>query len=196
MDAWKDDPPPPREFGGIRLIRVDQQKGVDAYITCDRLVGRDTHFVNRRTVPCTGIDCPHDLDGVPARWHGYISICSIHLTTHAVLELTSLAAQPIKTYYERHGSLRGAHIKASRKGNKNNSPVACLLEPSDVDLRTLPRSVNLKRFLCVLWNIPDDAPNGQDAPPLGTPPANPAGAKPSGELPEALNGTTPEERAP
>lgn len=167
MDFWKNRPPAPNEFGGIRLIRVDKDRGLDAVITSNTLVGRDTHFTNRRTAACTGPDCSYCLDNVPARWHGYISICSTRLTSQAVLELTALAAQPIIDYQDRHGSLRGARLRASRKGNKHNSPVTCEVLPSDLDQRTLPRGVHLENFLAVIWHLDGKSQTGQGIPPPG-----------------------------
>lgn len=154
MDDWINRPPAPTEFAGIRLIRVATAKTLEAIITCDHLVGRNTHFAKRRTQPCTGPDCPWCADATPAHWHGYLSVLSTRNRTQLVLELTALAAGPVADYDDKKGSLRGAMLVAQRTGNRPNSPVQATISPSDADLRTLPRSVNLKKFLCALWSIP------------------------------------------
>jgi hypothetical protein len=167
MDNWKNRPPQPNEFGGVRLLRVPKGKTLDLLITSDTLIGCDTHFSHRRTIPCTGPNCPMCLDGQPARWHGYVSICSTRQTAQAVLELTALAAQPVIDYQDRHGSLRGARLTASRVGNHENSPVHCSLTPSDTDLRQLPSAVHLENFLSVIWHLEKPNGNGHGDPPPG-----------------------------
>ena len=186
MDNWKNRPPAPNEFGGIRLLRVPKAKSLEMLITSDTLIGCDTHFSHRRTIPCTGPGCPLCLDGSTPRWHGYISICSTRHTAQAVLELTALAAQPVMDYQDRHGSLRGARLKATRVGNHDNSPVHCSLEPSDVDRRTLPEGVHLENFLTVIWHL--DQPNGNGN---GTPPHPPNLTNNSGTPPPASTAPLP-----
>lgn len=189
MHNWKNRPPAPNEFGGIRLIRVPKGKTLELIITSNVLVGADTHFTQRRTVPCDGPSCAYCLDGSPTRWHGYVSICSTRLTSQAVLELTSLAAQPIIDYQDRHGSLRGARLRATRVGNHDNSPVHCSLEPADIDLRTLPTPVHLENFLSVIWHLDGQPSNSNGKPPRGpntrnTPDADTPPRTPQPENPE------------
>ena len=166
-ELWKNEPPAPTEFAGVRLLRVGTGKVADAIVTSDILIGRDTHYWKRRTNPCTGPDCPCCLDAVPARWHGYLSVLSTHSRTHFVLELTALAAVPVAEYAKRKGSLRGALIHAARLGNKPNSPVNVQISGSDADLRTLPHGINLKRFLCTIWNVPYDCEDVEPEPTAG-----------------------------
>jgi len=185
-DLWKNEPPAPTEFAGIRLGRVQAGRDYEAIITSDAMVGRDTHYWKRRTTPCTGPDCPCCLDGTPARWHGYLSVLSTRSRTHHVLELTALAAVPVAEYARRKGSLRGALIQARRLGNRPNSPVNLTCSASDADLRTLPRGVNLKRFLCTIWNIPYDCEDVTSAPHLGPNIRNSLLADPPGSSPQSL----------
>lgn len=159
MPVWINRPPAPTEFAGIRLGRVQVNKPLEAIITCDHLVGAITHFARRRTQPCTGADCPWCLDAIPGRWHGYLSVLSTRTRSQYILELTALAAVAVADYEERKGSLRGAMIVATRIGNKPNSPVTCTVSPSDADLRTLPRGVNLEKFLCTIWHVPPVTPD-------------------------------------
>ena len=162
MGNWQDRPPPPREFAGLRLTRVAKSKSITGIITCDEMVGRNTHFEHRRTVPCAGDACELCLERNQKRWHGYVSICSTRSTTQIILELTDLASQPIIEWFDRRGSLRGTRIIAERKGNFDNSPVSCTLEINDVDLRTLPASPDLRRFLQMLWKLPPENGNEKD----------------------------------
>jgi hypothetical protein len=183
MSDWNDQPPSPAEFAGVRLIRVPKGTVLQGIITCDRMVGRFTHFVRRRTVPHVEKDCPECLNGSEPRWHGYISVWAPTGHAHSVLELTALAAAPVQDFQDRHGSLRGAEIYARRLGNAPNGPVQTTVNAADHDLRKIPQAVNLRAFLCTIWRIPlDNEPS--------PPPANrmsklldPATAPGNGEAP-------------
>jgi len=162
--AWNDRPPPPTEFAGIRLIRVSPTRDLVGIITSHKLTGCPTHYVHRRTQPCTGANCVHCLDGLQPRWHGYLSIRSPYSETQYVVELTSLAAGPVADYQDRHGDLRGARLHAKRSSPKPNSPVQTEVLPHDTDLRTLPNEVNMRKYLTMLWSVPSDGQNGQGNP--------------------------------
>jgi hypothetical protein len=159
--AWSNRPPAPTEFAGIRLIRVPAGRELVAVITSTQLTGCYTHYVRRRTQPCLGQDCPHCLDGLQPRWHGYLSARSVSSATHYVLELTALAAGPVADYYDRQKTLRGARLHAKRLGSKPNSPVTTNVVPHDSDLRTLPREVNMPKYLALLWSLNGHANDGQ-----------------------------------
>jgi hypothetical protein len=164
MDHWTDRPPAPTEFAGIRLLRVPPRACYDAIITSPKMVGRYTHFVNRRTVPHTDGDCQPCLDGHIPRWHGYVSIYNPATHSHSVLELTALAAGPLADFEDRHGSLRGAELRAQRIGSAPNSPVRCIVTAADHDQRKLPRAVDLRKFLCTIWRLPYTEPTQQQPP--------------------------------
>jgi hypothetical protein len=161
---WKDTPPKPNEFAGIRIIRVPQSKSIHGIITCQSLKGHDTHYAHRRTQPCTGATCPLCLDGNVPRWHGYISIVNPATRHHVVLELTALAATPIHEFATRGNALRGAEITATRLGNRPNSPVEIQISAADIDHANLPPPVNLVAFLEHLWHEkqPTEKPNQTD----------------------------------
>jgi hypothetical protein len=165
MSDWYDDPPGPTEFAGIRLFRIPTGKIYQGVITSPTMVGRYTHYVRRRTIPHFDRDCPECLTGSEARWHGYISVYSLGGHAHSVLELTALAAGPIKEFQERHGSLRGSEIWAQRMGAAPNSPVQTRVNAADHDLRTIPQPVDLRAFLCTIWRIPLDGQADRPAPP-------------------------------
>lgn len=166
-DIWINRPPAPTEFAGIRLGRVQPGRDFEGIVTCEHLVGANTHFAKRRTQPCTGPDCPWCADAIPAHWHGYLSVWSTRHRTQHVLELTALAAVSVADYDDKKGSLRGAMILARRTGNRPNSPVSVTISATDSDLRLLPRGVNVKKFLCTLWSIPFDPETERSKPPAG-----------------------------
>ena len=153
MDAWIDRPPEPAAFAGVRLIRVPAGRTIEGIITSPSLVGCNTHYYHRHTIPCEGPSCDACREGIPARWHGYVSLWQSASHTQHALELTALAATPIIAYQDRHGTLRGATLKATRTGNRPNSPVQTIISPTDVDLRKLPAAVKLRQFLAVLWSL-------------------------------------------
>jgi hypothetical protein len=162
---WRDRPPAPTEFAGIRIGRVQKGKDYEAIITSEAMVGHNTHWYKRRTIPCTAPDCAACCEATPARWHGYLSVWSTRTRIHNVLELTALAAASVAEYADRHGSLRGALLRASRIGNRDNSPVSVTITPHDCDLRTVPRQVDLRRFLETLWSAKTNHDEPTENPP-------------------------------
>lgn len=152
MPVWQNEPPAPTDFAGIRIFRCPANGSTVGIATSERITGCPTHYAHRRTQPCEGPDCPLcQSHGVP-RWHGWIAIATMKSHYVAVLELTALAAAPLHEYFQRHGSIRGARITATRIGNKTNSPVSVKVEAEDLDLRTLPKAIDMEKFLETLWH--------------------------------------------
>jgi hypothetical protein len=164
MDHWINRPPKPTAFAGIRLLRVPAGRSLEGICTTPELIGCNTHYWHRHTTPCLGPSCPACLDGQPARWHGFVGYWSPSAHCQNVLELTALAAQPVIDYQDRHGTLRGATLKASRIGNRPNSPVQTVISPTDIDLRTLPKPIDLTKFLAVLWSLEKQDPTTPSSP--------------------------------
>lgn len=187
---WQNRPPKPAEFAGVRLGRVQPGKDLEAIILSDKLLGCYTHFWRKRTVPCASPDCPACCDGIPARWHGYLSVWSTRTRLVTVLELTSLAGSAVADYEDRHGSLRGALLHARRLGSRPNSPVQIAITPNDCDLRTLPRQINIERFLETIWGLAETSQQSEVPPNI----RNNLQSHPSGRTPQPEQ--PPEKSAP
>lgn len=156
MPIFTDSPPDDHRNSGLRLIRTPEARALTGYVLSDNVTGTPTHFVGNRTVPCEGADCECCESGVPWRWHGYLAVL-IEATQETVLfEMTAKASDSFKAYYERYGTTRGAHFKAQRLNARTNGRVLIQAKPADLAKVHLPKSPNVQKLLCHIWNISEN----------------------------------------
>lgn len=149
----------PEERRGVGLpIRRTPAAGVlAAVITSPDMLGAYTHYYGGRTVPCARPDCKACADGLPYRWHGYVSAWDLRTAEHVLLEVTAAGAEPLVEYHRSHGTLRGCEIRASRPTKRHNGRVAIHTRPYDLKTARLPREPNLLAVLAHLWSLPLEA---------------------------------------
>lgn len=146
--------PPNSELGlNFTIIRTPAKGRYQAYVLSDDLLGLPTHYVGRRTQPCTGDGCPHCADGYSWRWHGYLCVLDPRTHQKLVIELPAQACQIICEYRDAHHTLAGALLEVWRPSQKPNGRVAAHVSHADLRGKTLPEPADLKRFLCHVWNI-------------------------------------------
>lgn len=136
------------------LRRTPTTGVLQAIVTCDDLVGCRTHFYHGRTIPCAGDDCPAHLDGIPWRWHGWISAYKPEEPAHFLFELTAMPANRIVDYRTANGTLRGCIFRARRTNNKHNGRINIQTKPADLGKIWLPEAPDLIAVLSIIWNIP------------------------------------------
>lgn len=83
--------------------------------------------------------------------------------------MTAQAATVFQEYYERHGTLHGAAIKATRLNNRPNGRVIIHAKPADLAKINLPKCPNVAKLLCHIWNIPE--PAAEESEHMSRPPA-------------------------
>lgn len=145
-----DDPRGP----ALTLIRCPVMRPLVAIVTCGDLLGCRTHFYGGRTVPCDDESCEPCLNGVPWRWHTYVSIWLRNAKRHMLLENTARASEPLILYRKAHGSLRGCQIAAQRVNSRVNARVNIETKPADLEEIALPDGPDLQKILSIIWNIP------------------------------------------
>lgn len=150
---------PPQESSGYNfdIIRCPPSGKLRAAITSETLVGCPTHFFRGHTVPCTGSDCSACAEGLPWRWHGYVTIFTAATHFHQLLELTAPPAEVLATYRQQHGSLRGCEIILNRTSPRPNGRVRIQTKPMDLSQVSLPQAPDLRLILATMWNLPDVA---------------------------------------
>lgn len=143
-----------------KLIRVGTKHPIVTVINTDNYFGVYTHFTPKtKTVPCEHDVCDLCKSGSRRRWYCYVGMFSPKTLKHQVLELTENCAPSLAAYLEKHGTLRGAWLKAWRdegesKAVKHNSPVSCELKPQvDVSVRQMPEPVDLESYLANMWRV-------------------------------------------
>lgn len=138
----------------LPVIRTPARAKLHACITSNKLIGCNTHFWGGHTVPCTKPACEACDAGVVYRWHGYVSGIVKGTHEHILMEFTAQACDVFDAFTEKHGSIRGAEIIASRRPASHNGRVMISIRPADLTNVVLPEGPDLREQLCHLWNIP------------------------------------------
>jgi hypothetical protein len=146
----------PQSARGLSLpvIRTPNKGTIHGLITCDNLIGTNTHFYGGRTVPCMREECDACKDGAPFRWHAYLTCYNGQAKQHFIFECTALAAESFYEYLRANGTLRGCMFNARRGSSRANARVILELKPYAGDRSSIPHAPNLILALAKLWNIP------------------------------------------
>lgn len=158
------DSKPPTDLGrsGYRLIRTPTAHPLIGHIISDNLVGCRTHFNNQRTVPCEAPNCDSCENGIAWRWHGYVLLLLDATQEVVIFECTARSSESIAAYWQRYGTTRGAHMKASRVNGRQNGRVLLQCKPADLQKISLPAASPVEKLLCHIWNIPENQVSQKD----------------------------------
>jgi hypothetical protein len=154
MPNFTNTPPEHDRPKNLKLIRTPIKCPMKGIITCDDVVGCNTHFFGGRTTPCEAPDCPACNDGFPIRWHGYLTVWFPTDCIQVLYEFTDTAAPAILAYRTQHGTLRNAKITATRHKPIPNGRVNIKLERIDVSQWSIPSPPNVTEILLRMWEMP------------------------------------------
>lgn len=155
MPLFSNAPPADQTPHNYDLVRCPPAGKIVACITCPDLVGCPTHFYRGHTIPCEPPLCAACQEGLPWRWHGYVTIYTDKSHFHQLFELTAPAAEPLTAYREQHGTLRGCVLTASRISPRPNGRVRITTRTADLTNIVLPEPPDLRLILATLWNMPE-----------------------------------------
>jgi len=157
MPAWSNRPPENPKGPSLPIARCPTNGQWQGTITCHDLLGTNTHFYKGRTVPCQQPNCEPCCDGVPWRWHGYLTAINDKSGLHYLFEVPAAAAETIADFATQHGTLRGARFRATRLGAARNGRV--IIEIKQGDPNSIPRIPvpDIVQLLTKLWDIPEPA---------------------------------------
>lgn len=153
MFNFQNEPPKDERGQSLPLMRCPTHKPISGIITSTNLVGTQTHYYRGRTIPCDSGNCPACSDGVPWRWHGYVSLFSATSSRQVLFEFTARAAEPLTAYRETYGTLRGCKLTAKRINSSANARVMMQCIPADLAKLTIPKEPDLLAALSIIWNI-------------------------------------------
>ena len=157
MTTWTHAPPDdPRGFG-LPLIRTPAARSLKAIVTCENLIGTDTHFWGGHTVPCQRPSCDACEAGIAYRWHGYLSAFNPVDQMHFVFEFTAQAADKFMKYFTAHDTLRCCEFEAYRWKHIRNGRVIIKTAHSAFAPHALPAAPDLCRVMAVIWRLPIDS---------------------------------------
>jgi len=126
-----------------------------AIVTSEDLIGCYTHFYKGHTVPCEGEDCPAHRDGIPYRWHAYLSAIDQSDGVHFIFECTAQASEAFTTYRTAFGTLRGCIFESRRLNQRPNGRVVIRTKPADLTARRIPIGPDLAKCMAIIWSKPE-----------------------------------------
>lgn len=138
---------------GLPLARTPQSGCLVLTILSDHLLGCWTHYFRRRTQPCLGGECFICGTSSPRRWYGWLIGYDLSKGQKSIVEVPAAVALHLRSYREKHASLRGHRIKLFRKSSKPNGPVAVEMAPPKIDVAMLPECPDIVALLCKVWQI-------------------------------------------
>lgn len=154
MPKWSRDIPADPRGPAFLIMRTPPFKPLVATVTSEDLIGTFTHFFKGRTTPCEGTECPACSDGVPYRWHAYLSAYNSIIGLHFLFECTAQAADAFVEYRDAYQTTRGCCFQAHRLGGKPNGRILIKTSPAKLDQVKLPQPPDIIKCLSILWDLP------------------------------------------
>ena len=120
---------PPRSLPVGKIVQVNPGTPQGYWILSPRHVGVVTHFIDRRTMPCTatqidGSDCHVDHAQTSCRWQGWLAVQKQGMPEAWFLSLTAAAYRRCLDLQD-GSDLRGKYIKVGRIGERRLSQMYC-----------------------------------------------------------------------
>jgi len=154
MPAYTNQPPRDASGTALPILRTPANGTLRACVTSDDLIGTNTHFWGGHTVPCTPPDCEACRNGVPYRWHAYLTAIHSKKSLHFLYEMTAPAAEMFVAYRAKRSSLRRCIFEAYRWRSSANGRVMLRCEPAPDENLILPPAPDLESVLAILWQLP------------------------------------------
>jgi len=162
MHQFSNTPPKDPRGESLPLVRCRVGKPMVGIILSEDLLGTATHFWRGRTIPCDRENCVPCSEGFPWRWHAYVGVYSPNVSKTCLFEMTARATEPLISYRETYGTLRGCHLTAKRANMSPNSRVILQTKQADLQGITLPPPPDIIKVLSIIWNI--DLPSISEGP--------------------------------
>ncbi len=137
----------------LDLLRTPSGSALTAIVTSLDLIGCPTHFWGGRTTPHEKSDCPACAEGLPWRWHTWLSAWNPSNHHHFIFESTRRVGKIFVAYREAHLTLRGCKFRARRRTNAANARVHLECQPCDLEKVNLPQPPDLIKCMSIIWNI-------------------------------------------
>lgn len=154
MLNFSNTPPDDHRGQSLPIRRTPASKPLVAIVTSDDLTGTYTHYWKGHTTPCTGQDCEPCQNGMPYRWHAYLSAVDFQSGLHFLFETTAQAAEHFVEYRNAHGTLRGCCFQARRLNNRPNGRVLIQTKSTDLTQHAIPKQPDVHAALAILWSLP------------------------------------------
>ena len=154
MPIWSNQIPENPRGPALPIRRTPAYKPLDAIVTSSDIIGCYTHFWHGSTMPCEADHCQACQDGLPYRWHAYLTAIDYNTGLHFIFECTAMSAEAFTQYRDQHATIRGCLFRARRWNNRPNGRILIQTKMADLTNRSLPHAPDLKKCLAILWNLP------------------------------------------
>lgn len=166
MPKWSHEAPEEPCGPALPIRRTPAYKPLVAIATSPDLIGTYTHFYKGHTVPCEhqayldpenpqSEDCDACHDGIPYRWHSYLSAVDQADGLHFIFECTAQATEYFTAYRDANQTLRGCVFQARRLNQRPNGRVIIQTKPADLTDRRLPQGPDLAACMAIIWSLPE-----------------------------------------
>lgn len=153
MPTFSNVPPADPRGPALQLVRTPTHVAFKAIVTSDDLLGCFTHFWRGRTLPCDVDDCEACRQGMPFRWHAWVSCWTPKPARHLLFEMTAQAAETFVQYRDANEGLRGCEFTAWRPSRKPNGRVYVTTRKGPLFDHQLPKAPNLIQCLSIIWHV-------------------------------------------
>jgi len=134
-------------------MRAPAKGTVELVVLSHDVVGRVTHFFQKRTRPCTREGCPACAAGVRKEWHGYIACWYERQQRKVILEVTAGPGRGLGRMFDQFRTLRGCTIVLGRKDNRPNGEVWLRGGREVMSGVTLAPEPDLRPILLRMWQV-------------------------------------------
>lgn len=152
MPQFSDNLPEEHFTNAFPIVRTPTRGVLRATVTSARLTCAPVHYYNRRTIPHEiAAECVACQRHRAYRWMAWLVAVTPDEPAQVIFEMTARAARSFEVYASKHGSLRGARLRASRPTGKDNGRIAIEVRPPLRDGPELPKPPDLPAVLTHLW---------------------------------------------
>lgn len=151
---FREDLPEQRAIPRYEILRTPPKKRTVFLILSERELTMPTHYWRGRTTPCLEPE-PCDMCEASSeiRWKVYLAV-SLPITGQiACYECTDHGGESIIAARKESGSLRGKKLTCWRSGNKENSPVNCIVAKVLDPTIHVPPCFDVKEYLYRMWYV-------------------------------------------
>lgn len=156
MPNWSRNVPDSPRGPALPIRRTPPGKPLQAIVTSEDLLGCYTHYWHGSTCPCEGSHCEPCGEGLPFRWHSYLTAIDSFSNLHFIFEVTALGATAFIEYREHNSTIRGCLFQARRWNNRANGRILIQTKTADLTTLALPKAPDLRKCMAILWNLPAD----------------------------------------
>ena len=151
-------PPEVDERHEFEIVRLGPGKKIRGIVLSEHLICRETHYVQKRTVPHHETGCPYCLANEQKRWYGWVALFSPTSGNTCILEFPAKPLATFVKWQKERGSLRGVELAARRRGREINGPVFVDLSHGTMAVDCLPAGPDVQLCLLRMWGFDPGLP--------------------------------------